>query len=85
MNAYDFLKLNIGQQKLDEDSLNKLKETFQNDYLSDKRFYERKTKHRNHTSVANELLRDLNTYLLQLQNRDEMRDLDLEKKCDGLR
>ena len=83
MNAYDVLKKFGTVLLIDENRLNQIKDEFEKDYLSSKMYFEKKAKHRNPDSVSSEFLHELNSYLLKMQNRPEMRDFDPEKNIGG--
>jgi len=83
MDAYQKLQTLDSSRKIGEDLFNELKAAFAESYLLDKNYAERLELHRNPHEVKNELLTDLNTYLQKLQQREEMRDIDLEKNSSG--
>ncbi len=55
----------------------------QDDYLLEKQYFEKLEKHRNPAEVRQELLKELDDYLHQIQNRAEMQDYDPVKNSGG--
>jgi hypothetical protein len=83
MNAYDISETYPAHTELNEAAFDKLVLDFEMDYLERKDFAGRLAVHRNPTQVQQEILRDLNTLILQIQARPEMRDIDPEKNAYG--
>jgi hypothetical protein len=79
LNAFEVLTSNF-ETITDEETFTKLVLSFRVSYLQDKSYRERLLLHRNPVSFQNSFLEELNLYLLQIQNRDEMRDADEVKK-----
>jgi len=83
MDAYNVLEgidINI---PIEEGYFNVLKNNFQKNYLTTKNYFERIAKHRNPIEVKSEVLNEIYSYLLKIQNREEMRDIDTEKNISG--
>lgn len=59
---------------ISEQTFKELQAAFREDYLASRQYYESIDSHRSPNSVKNELLRELNDYLIAIQNRNEMRD-----------
>lgn len=68
---------------ISKECLDQLIKGFQKSYLEEKNYYERLELHRNPVEVKNEVLNELYSYLIQIQNRDEMIDIDLERSAQG--
>ncbi|HEY4322838.1 MAG TPA: abortive infection family protein [Mucilaginibacter sp.] len=83
MDAYNVLEELGADTQINERDFNKIKIDFQNSYLKTKRYEERIKKHRRPIEVKNEVLHHLYTYLQQICNRPEMRDIDEEKNSSG--
>lgn len=56
---------------------------FRHEYLDKKKFHERIELHRKPNEVRSEVLQHLNSYLLQIQGREEMQDIDHEQGIHG--
>ncbi|OKS86126.1 hypothetical protein [Mucilaginibacter polytrichastri] len=83
MSAYDVLsKLDLSSQ-IDEICFNQLKQNFQLNYLQSKNYDEKILHHRDSVYFKNQILRDLNDYLQQIQRRAEMQDFDPEQNAAG--
>ena len=83
MTAYEVLKELDITEPIKEGYFNQLITDFQNQYLNNIEYFERIALHRNPIEVKNETLHELYSYLLKIQNREEMRDIDTEKNAYG--
>ena len=83
MTAYDKLKNINTLNAISENNFYQLIKDFQATYLEEQHYEERLQLHRNPIEVKNEILNELYSYLLQIQYREEMRDIDLDKKSVG--
>lgn len=81
MNAYEKLKNIDAAQPIDENLFLQLIEEFQTAYLTDQQYEERLKLHRNPIEVKNEIYRELCSYSLKIQSREEMRDI--EENCSS--
>lgn len=81
--ARKVLDLYVVSIPISERSFQELQTAFRNDYLASNRYYESITTHRNPNEVKNKLLRELNDYLIAIQNRIEMRDSIPESNASG--
>lgn len=82
-NATKALELYVLSTPISEQTFKELQASFRNDYLASKRYYESIITHRNPDEVKNALLRELNDYLITIQNRIEMRDSIPESNTSG--
>lgn len=83
INAYT-LPLEIAPgEEISEGYFRELIAMFRKNYLVEKEYYDRIRWHRYPLDVKNEILREIYNYLLQIQNRSEMRDVDFEKNASG--
>lgn len=83
MNPYQVIKSIQGSDPISELYFTRLITDFQSGYLADNKYHERIALHRNPTEVKNEMLNELYSYLHQIQMREEMRDIDVEKNAMG--
>ena len=87
MTAYDVLYRNNIPSLIDERSFYKLIKEFQESYFQEIQYREKLSKHRRPVTFLNELLQGKNgkdgvyNYLLKIQGREEMRDVD--DNCSG--
>lgn len=72
-----------GNDPISEIYFTRLITDFQSNYLADKKYHEQIAVHRNPIEIKNETLSALYSYLHQIQSREEMRDIDVEKKVNG--
>lgn len=83
INAYTMpLEIEPSEQ-ISEGYFSNLIRVFKQNYLIEKDYYERIRLHRRPSEFKNEVLRELYNYLLHMQNRPEMRDIDYEKNASG--
>lgn len=83
MTAYEILHKIDSTESLMVGDFYSLINSFQETYLQDKQYNEKVVLHRNPIEVKNETLNELYSYLLRIQGREEMRDIDLEKNVYG--
>ncbi len=83
MDAYEVLKNRDSSKPIDAVYFYKLISKFQEQYLLKRNYSERLSLHRNPIEVKNDLLEELYPYLQKIQNRDEMRYIDAEKRSSG--
>lgn len=87
MTAYEVLYRNNIPSPIDEGSFYKLIKEFQESYFQEIQYNEKLSKHRRPVTFLNELLQGKNgkdgvyNYLLKIQGREEMRDVD--DNCSG--
>jgi len=81
--AYNELEKYVLTTPISERTFIELQAKFREDYLASKQFRELMNTHRNPNAVRNELLRELNDYLIAIQNRKEMRDLEPDTNVSG--
>lgn len=83
MTAYDIHKEWIGKNNIDERRFNQLIKNFQHQYLEDEGYSEKILQHRNPIEIKMALLQKLYKYDLEIQNREEMRDINTETRTSG--
>src|SRR5579872_26906 len=83
MNAYLVLEMLDKSQVIDEAAFQQLQKTFEQAYLEERNYQERITYHRKPDELKNEVLSELNDELQRLHRRQEMLDIDVEKKAQG--
>ena len=83
MDAYEILRTLDSSNIIDEDYFNQLKINFQREYLAVKDYDERLARHRDPVYLKNQILGELNDHLQRLHQREEMRDVDVEKRTQG--
>ncbi len=83
MNAYEVLQRVDLTAQITEPVFNQLIVEFQNKFLVEVDYYEKINLHRNPIEFQNEVLKNLNDYLVKMQNRPEMQDIDEEKNSSG--
>jgi hypothetical protein len=81
MTAYEKLKTLNNLEAIDENSFYQLKDEFQATYIDNQKYDERLALHRNPIDIKNELYRELCSYLLRIQSREEM--LDIDERCQS--
>ncbi|MDE3234522.1 MAG: hypothetical protein KGO81_01115 [Bacteroidota bacterium] len=81
--AYKELEKYVLATPISEATFNELKYAFRENYLASKQFLESVASHRNPNYIKNELMRELNEYLIAIQNRNEMRDMDPNTNAYG--
>lgn len=81
--AYKFIGTGQGRTLVDQHAYAELQEMFEKNYLSANNYEERLERHRSPVSVKHQTLNELNSYLLLIQARPEMRDNDEIKKISG--
>jgi hypothetical protein len=81
--AYNELEKYVLATPISEQTFIELQAKFREDYLASKQFRELMKTHRNPSAVRNELLREINDYLIAIQNRKEMRDIDPDTHTFG--
>jgi hypothetical protein len=74
--AYEILKNIDRATKIQDKDFDDLIKVFMKGYLKSKDFDERINRHREPSSLINEILNELYSYTLKIQGRDEMRDID---------
>ncbi len=75
--AYKELEKYVLTTPISERTFEELQAHFREGYLASKQLLELITTHRSPNSVRNEFLRELNEYLISIQNRNEMKDIGL--------
>jgi len=80
IDAYQILKETELPKLIDESYINQLKKNFQNNYLNSHDYHEVLKHHRYPNNFKNEILHELNNYLNKIQNREELQDIDIEKR-----
>ncbi len=83
MDAYEILRNLDTADRIDEAYFNRLKINFGRDYLDLRNYDERLKLHRDPVYLKNQIIRELNDYLQQIQRRPEMQDFDREKNAGG--
>ncbi|SDW45651.1 hypothetical protein SAMN05444410_1032 [Hydrobacter penzbergensis] len=68
---------------IDEHEFNKLQTQFKADFLLSKKFFDRVDKHCHSDSLWGDLMKELSDYLLAIQRREEMIDIDSVAKVVG--
>lgn len=72
--ANNILQKYVLSTPISEQTFKELQAAFRQNYLASRQYHESIATHRNPDAVKNELLRELNDYLIAIQNRKEMRD-----------
>lgn len=81
--AYKVLEQYLITTPISELTFKELQINFRENYLASKQFSQLMITHRSPNSVTEELLYELNSYLIAIQNRIEMRDTDPNTKLSG--
>lgn len=81
--AYKVLEEYVLNTPISEPTFTELRDSFREGYLVSKQLRELMATHRNPNSVRNDFLRELNEYLIAIQNRNEMRDSDPDTNGSG--
>lgn len=81
--AYKVLEQYVLKTPISELTFMELQTDFRKDYLTSKQFGQLMITNRSPNSVRKEFLRELNDYLIAIQNRSEMRDSDSDTKVSG--
>lgn len=83
MDAFMILKSAKYDTEISVDHFNQLIRDFEVQYLQDRDYHHRLEVHRRPVVVMNETLNELNSYLQEIQGREELRDDDRERKVYG--
>lgn len=83
MNAYDILPEITENTKISEEYFYQLINNFQKSYLISKNYEENLAWHRDPTEVKNKIISQLSSDLLAIQNREDMRHIDIKDKIHG--
>ncbi len=83
MNAYQKLEETKYPDSIDENCFSELIKEFRSDFLNENNYEERVSLHRFPNDFKNEILKELDDYLQKVQQREELRHNDYEKKFSG--
>lgn len=83
MDAYAMLKSFNTDDEISENHFNQLTRDFEIQYLEERDYRNRLLEHRKPIVLMNETLNELNKYLLEIQAREPLRDIDEERKSYG--